>query len=458
MEEIDSWPHVCELSDCERHHLKCCFEEELRELKPYVEREILESPAAKNQKQLDSDSSAITPQDDFRRFVNEPSYTKECEEFHQQVDVVRVAIQERLNLKSESSYRLLIKEMGIGLVKGIAQRNWDLKNYKFLSEIDIICMFKICYLTYCSGEFYGFNSVTPQLPNVYVPAVKTSRVDDMLMVKNALRDCTPLEGKAKCHLNKGLLSWERSNVENFLVCELLKDTRILELKESVPTPDPIEVIGSILDDVVSCLSHVVWSRREQVYHVHCSVFSPQLLRTLCLLLFDENLSFEIGFKEDWEDDLETNAGHIKFLFGVAWAGSFAEEVIEVVIYADYIRRHKGHNFIEVCHILLALGHTRMVDAVRGAIRDAGLNFLYEYKAEYPIYDFYIIAKDIASYIGDGMVGVKHLVLAILWEGGKLIAGKEKEILKDFDPCSWSEFSEKVYVKSFLEVETENRDI
>ncbi|GKU89932.1 hypothetical protein SLEP1_g4000 [Rubroshorea leprosula] len=48
-----------------------------------------------------------------------------------------------------------------------------------------------------------------------------------------------------------------------------------------------------------------------------------------------------------------------------------------------------------------------------------------------------------------MVGVRHLVLAILWEGGKLIAGKGKEILKDFDPFSWSEFSE-VFVKNFLE--------
>ncbi|GKU89939.1 hypothetical protein SLEP1_g4007 [Rubroshorea leprosula] len=49
-----------------------------------------------------------------------------------------------------------------------------------------------------------------------------------------------------------------------------------------------------------------------------------------------------------------------------------------------------------------------------------------------------------------MVGVKHLVLSILWEGGKLIARKGKEILKDYDPFSWSEFSKKVYVKNLLE--------
>ncbi|GKU89959.1 hypothetical protein SLEP1_g4027 [Rubroshorea leprosula] len=186
MEEFGSWPHVCELPDYERHHLKCCFEEELRELKPYVEREIHESPVAK----VIQVCLVVLEIAALFTGIWELLVWKYFEQLGSNCPIFRKQL-----AYAFTKFILRTYDKGISLVKSIAQRNWDLKNYKFLSEIDIIFIFKICFLTFCNDKIYCFDSVTPLVPNVYVHAVKTSRVDDMLMAKNALRDCTPLEGK-----------------------------------------------------------------------------------------------------------------------------------------------------------------------------------------------------------------------------------------------------------------------
>ncbi|XP_022719765.1 uncharacterized protein LOC111277623 [Durio zibethinus] len=132
-------------------------------------------------------------------------------------------------------------------------------------------------------------------------------------------------------------------------------------------------------------------------------------------------------------------------------GSFADEVIDLVKIAEARRRYEGHRYISRHHILWAVGLTGVKGFVEKLINGLGLQNLVEEPAAYPPYNIYMSARTIANILGDEIVGVEHLVVAIAFEVNQRSLNGKGDVSPPLvaDGSAWNKFGSKKCVQEFL---------
>ncbi|KAI8556315.1 hypothetical protein RHMOL_Rhmol05G0243200 [Rhododendron molle] len=95
-------------------------------------------------------------------------------------------------------------------------------------------------------------------------------------------------------------------------------------------------------------------------------------------------------------------------------GKFGEEVIKVVLIADHERRMQGRRFISLKHIMFGLSLSRVGEAVQKILNDRGLNEFTEKPPKMPIYFIYMLSSEAARSLGEDVVQLEHLALAIIY--------------------------------------------
>ncbi|KAG5549895.1 hypothetical protein RHGRI_015011 [Rhododendron griersonianum] len=93
---------------------------------------------------------------------------------------------------------------------------------------------------------------------------------------------------------------------------------------------------------------------------------------------------------------------------------FGEEVIKVVLIADHERRIQGRRFISLKHIMFGLSLSRVGEAVQKILNDRGLNKFTEKPPKMPIYFIYMLSSEAARSLGEDVVQLEHLALAIIY--------------------------------------------
>ncbi|XVF42064.1 hypothetical protein PTKIN_Ptkin01aG0329900 [Pterospermum kingtungense] len=112
--------------------------------------------------------------------------------------------------------------------------------------------------------------------------------------------------------------------------------------------------------------------------------------------------------------------------------SFAEEVSCLVQIADARRRFQSRRFISKHHILwAAVRFTIYKELISDLVKDLELRILDEVPAtRRPPYSVYMSARVTADYHGANLVGVEHVVVAIVYEMRKV--GRRKKDLHEFN--------------------------
>ncbi|XP_058214108.1 uncharacterized protein LOC131325720 isoform X2 [Rhododendron vialii] len=95
-------------------------------------------------------------------------------------------------------------------------------------------------------------------------------------------------------------------------------------------------------------------------------------------------------------------------------GKFGEEVIKVVLIADHERRIQGRRFISLKHIMFGLSLSRVGEAVQKILNDRGLNKFTEKSPKMPVYFIYMLSSEAARSLGEDVVQLEHLALAIIY--------------------------------------------
>jgi len=95
-------------------------------------------------------------------------------------------------------------------------------------------------------------------------------------------------------------------------------------------------------------------------------------------------------------------------------GTFGEEVFKVVQIADHKRRIQGYRYIGLKHIVFGLSLSRVGEAVQKILNDRGLNKLTEKPPKMPVYFIYMLSREAANSLGENVVQLEHLALAIIY--------------------------------------------
>lgn len=95
-------------------------------------------------------------------------------------------------------------------------------------------------------------------------------------------------------------------------------------------------------------------------------------------------------------------------------GTFGEEVFKVVQIADHKRRIQGYRYISLKHIVFGLSLSRVGEAVQKILNDRGLNKLTEKPPKMPVYFIYMLSREAANSLGENVVQLEHLALAIIY--------------------------------------------
>ncbi|KAF7113542.1 hypothetical protein RHSIM_RhsimUnG0117200 [Rhododendron simsii] len=143
----------------------------------------------------------------------------------------------------------------------------------------------------------------------------------------------------------------------------------------------------------------------------------------CLLILDHPCISSLSLSLSLSDICKHTCAHtqqfIHFQKAVTFPlscdiGKFGEEVIKVVLIADHERRIQGRRFISLKHIMFGLSLSRVGEAVQKILNDRGLNKFTEKPPKMPIYFIYMLSSEAARSLGEDVVQLEHLALAIIY--------------------------------------------